>query len=197
MKKWCICDTLHAVVRYGHSTCSKCGGQDAYGMSRNCPDYQQKNTHGYKKVFLGGTCNDSTWRDELIPMLKIDYFNPVVDDWTLECQKEELKQRQECDYCLYVITPNITGVYSIAEVIDDSNKRPNKTIFCMLPEAIKKQKPRIWPFPNEPEMKIIKLAFSEGQMKSLNSVGDMVKRNGGHFLKSLNEIANFLNLINK
>ena len=31
------------------------------------------------KVFLGGTCNNSTWRDELIPQLKIDYFNPVVE----------------------------------------------------------------------------------------------------------------------
>ena len=37
------------------------------------------------KVFLGGTCNNSKWRDKLIPMLNIDYFNPVVDDWTEEC----------------------------------------------------------------------------------------------------------------
>ena len=28
-----------------------------------------------KKVFLGGTCNDSIWRDKLIEMLTIDYFN--------------------------------------------------------------------------------------------------------------------------
>jgi len=34
-----------------------------------------------KRVFLGGTCNNSKWRDVLIPRLKIDYFNPVVDDW--------------------------------------------------------------------------------------------------------------------
>lgn len=36
------------------------------------------------KVFLGGTCNESTWREKLIPMLKIDYFNPVVKDWKSE-----------------------------------------------------------------------------------------------------------------
>lgn len=30
------------------------------------------------KVFLGGTCNNSTWREELKPLLKIDYFDPVV-----------------------------------------------------------------------------------------------------------------------
>ena len=52
-----------------------------------------------KKVFLGGTCNESIWRDELIEMLEIDYFNPVVDDWTEECYQEELRQREICDYC--------------------------------------------------------------------------------------------------
>ena len=46
-----------------------------------------------KKVFLGGTCAESTWREKLIPLLKINYFNPVVDDWTEECYKEELRQR--------------------------------------------------------------------------------------------------------
>ena len=40
------------------------------------------------KIFLGGTCNESTWRDELIPNLTIDYFNPVVKDWTPDCMKE-------------------------------------------------------------------------------------------------------------
>ena len=85
------------------------------------------------KVFLGGTCNESKWREMLISRLKIDYFNPVVDDWTPECMEEELKQRKLCDYVLYVITPLMTGVYSIAEVIDDSNKQPEKTIFCYLP----------------------------------------------------------------
>ena len=126
-----------------------------------------------KKVFLGGTCNDSTWRDELIPMLNIDYFNPVVDDWTEECYLEELTQRKACDYCLYVITPDMTGVYSIAEVVDDSNKRPNKTIFCVLNSIDK--------------------PFTEGQMRSLDRVGKMVEGNGGKYFTGLEEVANYLN----
>jgi len=65
-----------------------------------------------KKVFLGGTCNKSDWRDKLIPLLDIKFFNPVVEDWTPECQDEEIRQREECDFCLYVITPKMTGVYS-------------------------------------------------------------------------------------
>lgn len=141
-----------------------------------------------KKVFLGGTCNESTWRNDLIKMLKIDYFNPVVDDWTEECYQEELKQRKECDFCLYVITPRMEGVYSIAEVIDDSNKRPNKTIFCVLTED--KNPIRDFIFI---ELPVPKLTFNEAQMKSLDKVGVMVERNGGKYFKSLEEVADYLN----
>ncbi len=126
------------------------------------------------KVFLGGTCNESTWREGLIKALKIGYFNPVVDDWTPDCMAEEIKQREECDFCLYVITPKMTGVYSIAEVVDDSNKRPMKTIFCVLPTDEN-------------------LSFTDGQMKSLNQVGKMVKANGGNWFGDLLTVAEFLN----
>ena len=85
------------------------------------------------KVALLGTCNDSKWRDELISMLSIDYFNPVVDDWNEEAQANEIRERKECDYLLYVITPRLMGLYSIAEVTEDSIKQPEKTIFCFLP----------------------------------------------------------------
>lgn len=128
-----------------------------------------------KKVFLGGTCNESNWREDVINNLKIDYFNPVVKDWTPECQKEELLQRENCDYVLYFITPKMIGVYSIAEVIDDSNKRPNKTIFCW----------RSTDKDNE--------VFSPAQEKSLDAVGKMVERNGGKYFKYLFDVINFLN----
>lgn len=127
-----------------------------------------------KRVFLGGTCNDSRWREELIPMLSVDYFNPVVEDWTPDCQAEELRQREICDFCLYVITPRMTGVYSIAEAVDDSNKRPERTIFCVL-ERDGDQ------------------VFTAAQMRSLAAVGMMVLGNGGHFATSLADCAEFLN----
>ena len=125
-------------------------------------------------VFLGGTCGDSTWREDLIPKLEIEYFNPVVDDWTPACQKEEVKQRKNCDYVLYVITSDMKGVYSIAEVVDDSNKRPGKTIFCYL-----------------------KKGFDEGQLKSLEQVETMVHENGAKICESLEEVAKHLNTKNK
>ena len=127
-----------------------------------------------KKVFLGGTCNGSTWRDSLIKDLQIDYFHPCAEEWTAAMMEEEIKQRTECDFCLYVITPKMTGVYSIAEVVDDSNKRPYKTIFCYLTSDEDQQ-------------------FSAAQIKSLNQTGKMIKENGAAFLKTLAETADYLN----
>jgi len=122
------------------------------------------------KVFLGGTCNESTWREELITLLLIDYYNPVVSDWTPECMTEEIKQRQECDLVLYTISKEMTGVYSIAEVVDDSNKRPDKTLFCVLPDG-----------------------FDKAQIKSLGAVAAMVVRNGGQTFDNIASVADYLN----
>lgn len=127
-------------------------------------------------VFLGGTCNESLWRDNLQKILSpnVSAFNPVVPDWTEEDYKKELVAREESDYVLYVITPKMTGVYSIAEVVDDSNKRPHKTIFCYL-ETDDSTK------------------FTAGQLKSLQAVAKMVLKNGGKVCIDLQHIALFLN----
>ena len=135
------------------------------------------------KVFLGGTCNGSTWREKLIPLLEIDYFNPVVEDWTPACMEEEKRQRELCDFCLYVITPKMTGVYAIAEAVEDSIKRPEKTIFCLLAEDDDECDGAC-----ESEY-----SFSKSQLKSLNQVGVMVERNGGKFFVSLEMAAAYLN----
>jgi hypothetical protein len=124
------------------------------------------------RVFLGGTCNGSRWRDELIPLLTIDYFNPVVEDWTPECQEEEIRQRETCDYVLYVITTKMLGVYSIAEVVDDSNKRPEKTLFCFVGEEI---------------------GFAKHELKSLVATAKLVESNGAKVFDSLQVVADYLN----
>jgi hypothetical protein len=132
------------------------------------------NNNNKKVVFLGGTCNGSTWREELIPQLKIDSFDPVVPNWTPECQAEEVRQREICDYCLYVLTPKMTGVFAVAEVVDDSNKHPEKTILVVLTKDGNKE-------------------FEGHQIKALNKVIDMVIVNGGKGFKTLSEVAAYLN----
>lgn len=124
-------------------------------------------------VFLGGTCGNSKWREELIPMLEIDYFNPVVPDWNEDAYQKELFMREHCNYCLYVLTPETDGLYSIAEVVDDSNKRPNKTILCVLDNygAI----------------------YTDTQAKSISKVMEMVERNGSISFTTLEDVAYYLN----
>ena len=127
-----------------------------------------------KMCFLGGTCNKSTWRSKIEAEVKnIKLFNPVVNDWNEEAQKREIEARKTCAYCLYVITPKMTGVYSIAEVVDDSNKQPWKTMFCWLEKD------------GDAE-------FTKSQRKSLMQVEKMVSENGARTFDDLDEVIKFL-----
>ncbi len=130
------------------------------------------------KVFLGGTVNGSNWRDLMIPRLKIDYFNPVVPDWNDEAWQRELKERKHCDYVLYILTPRMEGYYSIAEVIDDSYKRPDRCIYCFVAEDGDRK-------------------FDDDQIASCEYTGKCVRENGGTWLKSIDEVVDLLNSAEK
>ena len=110
-----------------------------------------------KRVFLGGTCNDSTWRDALISSLTIDAFNPVVKDWDESAQIKEIYEKaNKCNVHLYVITKEMTGVFSIAEAIDSVHTPDKLTIFQVIPEG-----------------------FEGHQLKSLQAVVDLINKRGG------------------
>jgi Nucleoside 2-deoxyribosyltransferase like len=139
---------------------------------------RRNKTMNKPKVFLGGTCNGSTWRDNLIPQLNIDYFNPVIADWNEEAQKREIAERENADFVLYVITPAMKGVYSIAEVVDDSNKRPEKTILAILPSDAASGEV---------------ISFDKTQTNSLSATARLVESNGAKICGSLEEVAEYLN----
>lgn len=131
-----------------------------------------------KRVFLGGTSNNTLWRDELIKLLEpsITYFNPIVQTWTEECKTVELQERSNCDILLYVITPQMLGVYSIAELVEDSIKNSEKTIFVRLKTYEG-------------------MSFEERAWSSLTSVEEMVKANGAKVFIDLEETATYINQI--
>jgi len=120
-------------------------------------------------IFLGGTCNNSTWRDELIPLLevnKIPYYNPIVDDWTEECRKKEDEiKANRWNIELYVITKEMKGVFSIAEVVDCVHRKCSYTIFMVIEDG-----------------------FDKAQLRSLNAVKDLIKYRGGWIVNSFEEI---------
>lgn len=92
-----------------------------------------------KTIFLGGSCdyvNYYDWRQEYLDNLSnLALFNPYVKKWDEAARINEAKHRLEDDYLLFVVSgPN---VFSIAELVDESNKRPH-TVFAVIDyEAIK------------------------------------------------------------
>ena len=135
------------------------------------------------RFFLGGTCAETTWRDELIEELKkfdCEWFNPVVDDWTPECQQiEENEKNNKCNVHLYVITPEIQGVYSIAEIVNSCwqaqvyGTTVSDVVFCVIGE------------------------WNEQQLKSFNAMIKLCDniapgRFHGNILKSIKEVVKFM-----
>lgn len=130
-----------------------------------------------RQVFLGGTCNGDTWRDELIPMLKVPYFNPIVEDWNEECIKREEEEKLNSKIELYVLTSKMTGIYSVAECFYSlCCKKDKKTILCILTDG-----------------------FTESQLKSINATAELFKKatndfnNNGNLCFSLKEVADICN----
>ena len=126
------------------------------------------------RIFLGGTCNGTNWRDQLIPVLnQINFFNPVVEDWTPECQQiEYLEKEHKCNIHFYCITSDMIGVFSIAEVIDSVHNKTKITILHVIPDG-----------------------FDDRQLKSLKAVVDLVKLRGGiaYIDSELNRSARVIN----
>ena len=109
------------------------------------------------RVFLGGTCAETTWREELIPVLDVDFFNPVVEDWTSECQVvEEVEKSIHCNIHLYVITVDMMGVFSIAEAVESAMTEGKHVVFHVIPDG-----------------------FGKAQLKSLSAVVDMIIKHAG------------------
>ena len=129
-----------------------------------------------KKVFLGGSCDESTWRNQMIVHLQdegMECSNPVVDDENYDTQTDELREQEGFDFCLYGITPKTTGMNYIARVVDDSNKRPEKTILVLMRKDGVQQ-------------------FEESQWRSLCAVARIVRRNGGTVLDSFKHAAVYI-----
>lgn len=126
------------------------------------------------KVFLGGTCSGWKWRDELQPLLQCDFYNPVVENWSENDRLREVHERENSDYVLYAVTNGIRGVYSIAEVVDDSNKRPEKTLFLNLFQEDDRH-------------------FTRQMGHSIRAVENLLGENGVRCFDCMEAVAEFLN----
>ena len=101
----------------------------------------------------------------------MDYFNPVVEDWTPECQENERQEKANSSIHLYVITSAMTGVFSIAEAVESAMTEGVRTVFVVIPDG-----------------------FDESQLKSLKAVcGVIIKHhNVALWDLSMREVAEYL-----
>jgi len=90
-------------------------------------------------IFLGGTAANSTWRtsftEELVAagVSPDTIFNPVVPDWTPECQAAEDAAKATAKYNLfYLCDPkqegNPVSVYSLVEAVMGMYDQPSNTV---------------------------------------------------------------------
>ena len=71
------------------------------------------------QVFLGGSCNPTTWRIETaIPYLEregVSYYNPQVDDWYPELIEIEEKAKRSSTIKFFVFDSETRGIASLVE----------------------------------------------------------------------------------
>lgn len=72
-----------------------------------------------RDVFLGGSCGNSRWRDEIaIPILMkhgISYYNPQLENWNTYCIPLEAAIKDGCQLLLFVITEDTRAMTSMIE----------------------------------------------------------------------------------
>lgn len=99
-----------AAERHRHEMNIGSAGSPAYG-TRKRTEYQ---------VFLGGSCNPTTWRKDLaVPALKqasITYYNPQMDDWAPHLVEIEQQAKQHAQLKYFVIDNKTRGVASMVEI---------------------------------------------------------------------------------
>jgi len=76
----------------------------------------------HHEVFLGGSCNPTTWRKDLaIPMLNragVTFYNPQVDDWHEGLIALEAKAKAQAPVLLFVIDKHTRALSSMVEVAE-------------------------------------------------------------------------------
>lgn len=75
--------------------------------------------NGSLQIFLGGSCNPTTWRQNLaIPFLDthgISYYNPQVENWSPEIIEIERRAKQNAQILLFVIDKQTRSTVSLVE----------------------------------------------------------------------------------
>lgn len=125
-------------------------------------------------VFLGGTTHGEDWRSSIETKFLVDAFNPIVEDWTEEAKRIEDRAKEAAMFQLYVITPEMCGIFSIAELTESAVTYPAGTVVVFLTESGGK-------------------TWDDHQVKSNQAVCDLVAKHGAKVLNTLDEAVEHIN----
>jgi hypothetical protein len=115
------------------------------------------------KIFIGNHSDEvSTWNQ---------LFNEKVENATIEIVHGNDMLKRNCQYLLYIFTPETEGVRAIIDVVNDSNRFTSKVIFFIINENEK---------------------FTKHQLKSLKATGKMVELNGGKWFDNMENLIEYL-----
>lgn len=125
-------------------------------------------------VFLGGTCEKSTWRNwrsKLIEKLDlaVPYFDPQVEKWNEVDAAREKAFKSVARFNVFVITGDAFEIYPDWKIYEEANKDASKLIFCTIEEV------------------------PENQFEGISKIKKRLTRMGATVCKSLDEIAAILN----
>lgn len=129
-------------------------------------------------VFLGGT-HHSDWRKDFLKLIKesgsnIKCYEPVLENWTYENVVIENLVKQNSNCHVYVLTPNMVGMYSIAEMIDSAHDSDVETYFYIKDEEPNKDGDMIY--------------WNPRMLNSLYSISNMMIKHGAHKAHSMEEL---------
>ncbi|XP_046570432.1 uncharacterized protein LOC124278705 [Haliotis rubra] len=88
-------------------------------LNRYRPEVYDEVTEEVRDVYLGGSCGESKWREEIaVPMLKrhgLSYQDPHVSEWVARLIPMQVALRERCRLLLYVFTQNTRGLAAMVE----------------------------------------------------------------------------------
>jgi len=126
------------------------------------------------RVFLGGTCGEpaTTWRqDQVIPNLKVPFFNPQPGEWCEEAQDLEILEKKRCDFYLFVLDSEADNLYSLFELGQIVETAQERLVFVFIKD----------------------FSIRDCVLKAYTAVCRDIKAAGGHVFETIEEAVGFLN----
>lgn len=118
-------------------------------FSRLLEKDQEKHIRGIKKnsrtvhsydVFLGGSCNPTTWRKDLaVPYLQeagVSFYNPQVDHWSQDLIEIEHAAKENSSILFYVIDSQTRNVVSDIETANFAGNHKNLVLVIHSQDAV-------------------------------------------------------------